>query len=175
MVVSDTHGSITEVLTVAKNESFDLLIHLGDFEDDAHRIKEKVDVPCIWTKGNMDGGIRSDEKILDTECGKILLTHGHTYHVKETLYALQCEGEEKNYAAIFYGHTHKSSLEKVGSLILLNPGSISSPRDGLKGSYAVVHTTAEGLQCEIRRYPAGKKPPVQGGYLRDLINSSDRL
>ncbi len=175
MVVSDTHGSIVEVLDVIQKESFDLIVHLGDFEGDAIEISKKTETPCLWTKGNMDGGIRNDEKVLDTECGKVLLTHGHVYHVKDTLYVLQCEGEEKNYAGVFFGHTHKAALEEVGDLTLLNPGSISSPRDGLNGSYAVVYTTKKGMECTIRRYRPEKKRQTQGGHLRRLMNYSDRF
>jgi uncharacterized protein len=64
---------------------------------------------------------------------KLLLTHGHT--LSQGRLPLLNPG-----SILIVGHTHHPSLsldEKSG-IILLNPGSIASPRRGSKASYAVI-------------------------------------
>ena len=39
---------------------------------------------------------------------------------------------------LFCGHTHRKFLEELpGGFLFVGPGSVSSPRDGTEGSYAV--------------------------------------
>ena len=80
VVFSDTHGNISKARSVVnKMENVDLLVHLGDVVPDAQRLEKLTGIKCISVKGNMDGAMRSEASryILDTEYGKIWLTHGH--------------------------------------------------------------------------------------------------
>ncbi|WP_300463070.1 YfcE family phosphodiesterase [Desulfobacula sp.] len=64
---------------------------------------------------------------------KILLCHGHRPY--------PCSKETD---IIIQGHTHLCSLEKKESIIFMNPGSITCPRNGLY-TYGVIDNTSAHL------------------------------
>ena len=44
-----------------------------------------------------------------------------------------------------FGHTHRPFFEEMDEIIVLNPGSLSFPRqEGRKGSYMIMETDGEG-------------------------------
>lgn len=178
-VISDTHGNVDKAEQVFKKlNNVDLIIHLGDYQSDAQKLEASLDTPVLSVKGNMDGSSSaSDYEILETEYGKILLTHGHMDHVKSSLMNLQYRAEELGCKAALFGHTHVPFYDDYNGIYLVNPGSISLPRDGTEGSYAVIHTSKEEFRSAIVYYSSifPKKKPPKGGVLRDLLNNSDRF
>lgn len=187
-VISDTHRQIDKAKEVfARLHDIDCIIHLGDYTADAIRLERELETEVISVPGNMDGSSSSDDfKILDTECGKLLLTHGHMDQVKVSPLNLCYRAQEHNCIAALFGHTHRPVYEQANGIYLVNPGSLSRPRDGSQGSYSIVTTTPDGFHCAIVYYSSlsqgkgsdpssRKKPPVQGGVLRKLLNYSDRF
>lgn len=190
LVISDTHGNIDKVLQIyQKHTDVDALIHLGDCERDAIDIKDALRCDMISVKGNMDNGYSNNEfKIIETECGKLLLAHGHMQHVKSSLQSLMYLAEEHDCTAALFGHTHMPVSDELDGLYLINPGSLSLPADGSNGSYAVINTDSGEFEAEIIYYSEAdfsntnqaasrstSKPKVQGGFLRNLLNNSDRF
>ncbi|MGI6722622.1 MAG: metallophosphoesterase family protein [Anaerovoracaceae bacterium] len=181
LVVSDTHGSISRVLEIAeKITDIDLLVHLGDYYEDAVRIAEALGVDYAAVRGNCDGALRFEDtsSVLETECGRILLTHGHTEGVRRGggYSGLLSRCEQMDCCAVFFGHTHVAVNDEIDGVRILNPGSISRPRDGSRGSYAIVHTSEQGIECSVLYYNTGGGPPKKkapGGFLRGLMNYSD--
>ena len=52
-----------------------------------------------------------------------------------------------------YGHTHKPFLEKVNGVTVLNPGSLSYPRqEGRRPSYMVITVSDDGRMDYDQRY-----------------------
>ena len=51
-------------------------------------------------------------------------------------------------AAALFGHTHVAMMEEKDGLLILNPGSVSRPRNG-KASFAVLETDGEKLKAVI--------------------------
>lgn len=199
LVISDTHGEIEKAAEIYRSlPETDAVIHLGDLEKDAHGLSRLLAADVISVKGNMDNGYKKEDafKTIDTECGKLLLTHGHMQNVKSSLTSLMYLAEEQNCIAALFGHTHIPVCENVNGLYLINPGSLTYPSAGTMPSYALVTTAADGIAAEIRYYgadvenekydegdkskknpqkPAGTVPKVQGGFLRNLLNNSDRF
>ncbi|MBN7772943.1 metallophosphoesterase family protein [Clostridium aminobutyricum] len=179
-VISDTHGKLDKVLEVCKKlTAVDLILHLGDCSKDAEELEKVLGIDVLSVKGNMDGSYSpSDYKILETECGKLYLAHGHMENVKATYQNIYYRAEECGCIAALFGHTHKPVFEEVNGIHLINPGSLSLPSDGTQGSYAIVHTSPEGLTGSIVYYSSiqkNKPQKVQGGYIRGLLNYSDRF
>lgn len=182
-VISDTHGELNKVYEVYKTlTSIDAIIHLGDYFQDAEELKSNLGIDVISVKGNMDESYsQSDFKILTTECGKLYLSHGHMENVKMKYQNIFYRAEEEGCVAALFGHTHKPVFSEFNGIHLINPGSLSLPADGTKGSYAIVNTSPEGIQGSIVYYggekknTASKTPKVQGGYIRSLLNYSDRF
>ena len=156
----------------------DLVLHLGDYEKDAQRLAQIFGVEVIGVKGNMDGSYsREDYRIVDTEYGKLLLTHGHMDQVKISPLNLLYRAQELGCRAVLFGHTHIPFYEEESGIYLVNPGSLSQPRDGSEGSYAILHTSEKEFHCAIVYYSSlhgGKKPP-QTRRLRNMLNYSDRF
>ena len=68
--------------------------------------------------------------------------------------------------------------ETIDGIRLINPGSLTRPRDGNSGSYALIETSPGKLTCRIIRLEndnASKKSSDKGGRLRKILNYSDRL
>lgn len=183
LVISDTHGKLDKLRDIyGLLKDIDLVVHLGDFLADAREIAAEFGIDVISVGGNMDG-VYGDEayKILDTEYGRILLTHGHLDNVKFSLQSLLYRTQEKGCKAVLFGHTHKPAFEESDGIYLVNPGSLTLPADGTNGSYAIVNTSPESFSASIVYYQkimdakTAKSTKASGGYLRSLLNYSDRF
>ena len=177
LVISDTHGKIDRALEIYnKLDDIDLVVHLGDLWHDAKRLKELLPVSLLAVKGNMDGAFSREEyHILDTEFGKIFLSHGHMENVKQGLDNIMYKAESLQCKAVFFGHTHIPMFHQVEGLYLLNPGSLTLPVGGRKGSYAVVTVTDQELSATIFYEEAPQQVKSESGFLKNLLNNSDRF
>ena len=176
LVISDTHGVMGRVYEVIRNEKdIDGIFHLGDLREDSLELEKRLDIPVYGVLGNCDGGRTHLEtsRFIETEAGKILLTHGHLDGVNFDVTNLMYRALENDCIAAFFGHTHVQYLEDTGEIILMNPGSLTKPRDGSQGSYAIAEIIDGKLNCRIVNYKKPKK--AQGGYIKGLINYSDRF
>lgn len=193
LIISDTHDKLDKVLKVISqlksNFTIDKILHCGDFEADGMELEKLTGIPTLAVKGNMDGGRSTDFKILETEAGKFLITHGHEQNVNLSLDRLSYLAEENQCIGAVFGHTHRAKYITLKGLHLINPGSISFPRDNSSGTFALLTTEKSMVEVELLEYEkfiiaqatAGdekshtKKTKVRGGHLRDLINYSDRF
>ncbi|HML38074.1 MAG TPA: metallophosphoesterase [Bacillota bacterium] len=182
-VISDTHGKIDKAVEIYKTlQDIDLIVHLGDHWNDAKRMKEQLSVPLIGVKGNMDGSFARDgHHILETDFGRILLAHGHMESVKQGLDNIMYKAEALKCRAAFFGHTHIPLFIEANGMYLLNPGSLTLPTGGRKGSYAVATVTEESLNAAILYEDVQqirKNEPGSSGSprtLRSMLNDSDRF
>ena len=150
-VLSDTHGKVEKALSVySRLTSVDLIIHLGDLVSDAKKLSDATGRNVISIRGNNDiSSSKEDFRILETEYGNLLLTHGHLQGVKFGLQKLLYRTLELNCKAVLFGHTHISVFTESNGVYLLNPGSLTLPMDGSSGSYAIVNTSADGFSASI--------------------------
>lgn len=83
VIVSDTHGSRKNIENVCEcNPDADMLIHLGDVEDDADYIEAIFECPTHIVGGNNDFFSRLPrEEEFELEGHNIFITHGHAYYV----------------------------------------------------------------------------------------------
>ena len=129
LVMSDSHSALRFMHTCIQTVKPDLMIHLGDFFEDAQAVAEDYPhIPLVQVPGNCDR-YRIDPgepEILVTRIAGVdmYLTHGHRHGVKMTLSNLLREARKCNVKAVLYGHTHIAdcALEEDG-LWVLNPGS----------------------------------------------------
>lgn len=155
MFISDIHGSFSSAnraLEIFEQEKADKLIILGDIlyhgprnplpeGHDPKKVaillneyKDKI----IAVKGNCDAEV--DQMVLkfdimstytrlyiDNRC--FFITHGHHYDRNKLPYL-------NNGDVFVYGHYHIPELEEQDGIYILNPNSISLPKQGEKG-YAI--------------------------------------
>lgn len=151
LVFSDTHGLVEKALKICRLVTdADVIVHLGDNKRDALKIKEESKKQVLWVNGNCDYGRAEDDfHILETEYGNIFLAHGHKEGVKYGVQQLSYKAEKLGCKAAFFGHTHMAGYQEMDGMHILNPGSLSIPRDGSRGSYAVVQTTKDHFEASI--------------------------
>ncbi len=153
LIVSDTHQSpyILEQV-VEENPGIDMLIHLGDVEDSEDYVRSLVDCPVYILAGNCDGICDLPEELeLDLDGHHAFLTHGHHYYVTQGEQVIREEGLQRGADIVMYGHTHKPVCHDEGGLLILNPGSVSYPRqEGRQKSYILMEIEEDGeIHCEI--------------------------
>ena len=110
LVIGDTHGQLNKIREIfPKLTNLDLIAHTGDHLEDGHALEREFGIPVVAVKGNCDGSYSADDfEIIETDYGRILLTHGHMQHVNYRLDNLYYKAMEENCKAVFFGHTHKA-------------------------------------------------------------------
>lgn len=130
LIVSDSHGRHSNLKSVIETVGrIDGMFHLGDIEGGLDDILELIDYPFWGVKGNNDfGSILDSEKIVSIGGHKIFMTHGHRYPLLWSTKALADAGKERGCDIVMFGHTHVPYLQETDGVWLVNPGSISQPR-----------------------------------------------
>ena len=154
LIVSDTHGRDANLeAAVLREQPFDMLFHCGDVEGREFYIEALAECPCTIIAGNNDffSDLPKEDEITVFK-HRILVTHGHFYGVSMDLSRLIDEARSRNCDCVFFGHTHKPVIDEEDGIMVLNPGSLTFPRqNGHKPSYAVVEADEDGgLSAEIR-------------------------
>ncbi|NLZ81348.1 MAG: metallophosphoesterase [Clostridiales bacterium] len=148
LIVSDTHRrheNLEKVLEQVGN--IDLLIHLGDVEGGEDYIEAIANCPVEIIAGNNDFFSRLEkEKEIYIGSNKVLLTHGNYYYVSVGVENLRMDAVARGMDIVMFGHTHRPYLDISEKIVVLNPGSISYPRQmGKLPSYIIMEIDSEGL------------------------------
>jgi putative phosphoesterase len=157
LVFSDTHGDVSsmhEIISRHRHDT-DLVVHLGDHYKDLESVM--LDFPQIahlGVLGNCDFAFMSQnakyEGAFTAENRRIFYTHGHKFNVKAGHEYIISNAKFNNADVVLYGHTHIACYEEKNGVVVINPGSLSSPRDGSGGTYAVIKNNGKELKCEIK-------------------------
>ncbi|MBO4337073.1 MAG: metallophosphoesterase [Lachnospiraceae bacterium] len=153
LIVSDTHGRHeTLMMALRMEEPADMLIHCGDTEGEEDWIRQHtscLSVPIV--KGNNDFFSRLPSELeLDIEDRHVFITHGHGYGVSMGTERLVEEALSRRADIVMYGHTHRPVIEKEGDLWIINPGSLSYPRqEGHEPTY-IVMMVEKGREPDFR-------------------------
>lgn len=178
LVIGDTHGKLDKFYKVYDRlKGIDLIIHTGDFKNDAIEIADALDIPVVGVKGNCDGSMSSsDFETVETEYGNILVTHGHMQGVSYSDDRLIYLAEENDCVAVCFGHTHVPCYTEYDGIYVINPGSLTRPRDGSSGSYGIITTTESTFAASIVYYNSTfDKEKPKAGFVSSLLNYSDRF
>ena len=151
LVFSDSHGDAGPMIRVAEARAgtVNYIIHLGDILRDADVLAARFpEIPLISVPGNNDWTPKIPQERTLELCGRMIyITHGHRQRVHFGTSHLAARAESFGAGLVLYGHTHRYSEQAAGGVLLVNPGSISQPRDNRRGTYAVV-TLGEGINVE---------------------------
>ena len=147
LVISDTHGSDRNLnLVLEKEKGIDLMIHLGDLCGLEDYIEEMTGIPCYMVRGNND--YRSNlpaESVIMVGKHRTLLTHGHYFAIACDTADLRRYARGLDCDIVMYGHTHIPEIETVGGITVVNPGSLTLPRQpGRRTSYIIAETDEAG-------------------------------
>lgn len=155
--ISDIHGSsyyLEKVINIYEKEKADYLVILGDElyhgarnplpkEYNPKKVAEILNTyknKIIAVRGNCDSEvdqmvlnypIMSDYSIILYNNRRLFLTHGHIYN-KNNLPNIST-GD-----VLIYGHTHVPLAEKTNNMFIINPGSITFPKENTPHCYGVL-------------------------------------
>lgn len=159
LISSDIHGSAfycKKLIDAYKNENADRIILLGDVlyhgpRNDLPReyapkavitMLNDIADSIICVQGNCDGEV--DDMVLafpvlaeyaiisDASLNNsiIFATHGHHFNAQNM-------PKLKKGDILLHGHTHIPSFESINGVWVINPGSVSIPKNGSKNSYMI--------------------------------------
>ena len=147
LAISDSHGDNAAIQkALDRFGDVEYIFHLGDYAGDAEYIRAHSRARVWSVRGNCDA--LSDDPYFEEVviCGqRIVLTHGHKLNAKYSVDRLYYYALEHEAKAILFGHTHIAMTQYIDGIWLVNPGSVSEPREGgrsaallLVGEYGVV-------------------------------------
>ena len=173
MFASDIHGSAyycRKMLEAYKQEKADRLVLLGDplYHGPRNDLpkeyapKEVISMlnahrkEIYAVRGNCEAEVdqmvlqfpvMADYCILALEGKTLYATHGHIYN-QDHLPPIQ-EGD-----VLIHGHTHVLKAQKMEGYVLLNPGSVSIPKEGNPPTYGILENglfSIRDFQGNIRK------------------------
>ena len=135
LVLSDSHGNLANMIQAVEEATPRMIFHLGDCWSDAEKLHAHFpDIPLEQVPGNCDfRSTEPSEKLLFVSDKRILLCHGHTYGVKQSLLTAGYAAEEQELDLFLFGHTHRPLVDRRGKTMFLNPGSIGDYRSPTYG------------------------------------------
>lgn len=156
-VFSDTHGLTARFtraieMATALPGGLDAVIHLGDMVTDAAVIERAIPgCPCYVIRGNNDYNCGSypDELVLTVGKARLYASHGHQYSFMSRLSRLSYRAQELCADMALFGHTHCFQQCMDFGVPVVNPGSVTLPRDRSGGSFAIVRVTRRAVTAEI--------------------------
>ncbi len=147
LIVSDTHRYNTNFLKIVeKTAPLDMVVHCGDIEGSELLISQAAECPVEMVQGNNDffSDLPREKEFMIGEY-RVWLTHGHNYYIAMNSDVIKLEARMRDVDIVMCGHTHKPVVDIESGLTLLNPGSISYPRQSnRKPSYIIMEIDREG-------------------------------
>lgn len=145
LVFSDTHGNIRDAAMLIEqwHKQIDGVWHLGDNARDMKFLENQyahsLSLAFSGVNGNCDAPSSVPYKrLFDLEGRRILLCHGHLYHVGLGLSYIKQKAHDMGANVVLFGHTHVPLCLEEEGVLYLNPGSLTSPRGGSHASYAIL-------------------------------------
>ncbi len=151
LIVSDTHRKNENYFKVLELVKPDLVIHCGDVEGSEYALTQAADCPVQLVLGNNDFfSCLPRELELKLGAYKVWVTHGHNYCVSMGNEVIRREAAARGMDIVMYGHTHKPVVDRKGSVMAVNPESLSYPRqEGRRPSYIVMNVEEEDIRFDV--------------------------
>ena len=150
LVFSDSHGNLENMVQAAQMTPSDMIVHLGDGWGEAQRLHRLFPQRAFCqVVGNCDFRPGQPvQQLIQPQGRRILLCHGHTLGVKQSLIQAGYTAESMGLDALLFGHTHKPFIDWRMGALFFNPGSIG---DRLRPFYGLL--TLEDGRLDGRTVP----------------------
>ena len=125
LVLSDSHGSVDNMIRAVERVQPDYVLHLGDCQRDLTALQAAFPgMPMEGVPGNCDwGSCDQPERLLELGGVRVFMLHGHTRNVKSSPMAAMYAARGYGAQVLLFGHTHVPLVDNDGSLLTLNPGA----------------------------------------------------
>lgn len=148
LVISDSHRNSRVIEKVLRAQPTAIhVFFLGDLAADIEDFEYIFPERRFYVlSGNCDYfSVFPSSGIENVGGKKIFYTHGHTLGVKSSTSHLLENAKAQGCEIALFGHTHVPLTLYEDGVWLVNPGSVSSPRDGGKPTYAVIDIENNGI------------------------------
>jgi putative phosphoesterase len=143
-VVSDTHGLLRpEVLPALAGVEH--ILHLGDVGNPGILKSLAQIAPVHAIRGNIDR-TGPCSRLPETD---VLLFEGHYIYLLHDLGTLHLDPAAAKFSAVFYGHSHRPSIEFRKNVLYFNPGSCGPRRFELPITIGIVDVNENGVYPNI--------------------------
>ena len=148
LICSDTHRVNDNFYRMLEEvPSVDLIIHCGDAEGTECEMEAIAGCEFEVVSGNND---------FFTILPKERVTHGHYYSVSAGYERLAEEAASRGCNMAFFGHTHLPYMGEMNGVFLVNPGSLTYPRQfGRVPTYVIMEVDEQGeahfTQCSLAK------------------------
>ncbi|MBQ8304051.1 MAG: metallophosphoesterase [Clostridia bacterium] len=147
LVFSDSHGNVSALRrALAAQPQASHVFFLGDCLRDIEALEDEFrDKIFHKVSGNCDFGALNPSTAMENLNGTLIFySHGHPYYVKQSTVPFLQAAEKRGAKIALFGHTHSSLIKYENGVYLVNPGSVSMPREG-RPSYAVIDIEENGI------------------------------
>ncbi len=146
LIIADTHAQDDIFLEIlARERPFDALLHAGDFEGSEFVYRELAGVPFYYVAGNNDFFTDAPyDRVVELSGCRFFMTHGHRMKLHKGYDLVRREAALRNADIAVFGHSHTPVAQYEGGILLLNPGSLSWPRQIPRMPSYIVLTLSDG-------------------------------
>ena len=149
-IISDTHNHLPDPVFDIFSD-IDLIIHAGDIGSENIITELQTIAPVRAVFGNMDKfPLVSNLKRMDLftlDGCRICLTHIIGTH---KTFAYELFKMNLTVDAVIHGHTHRAENIVFNNIRFLNPGSISQPKSGSRGSVGILNIEGSKMEFQIQ-------------------------
>jgi uncharacterized protein len=150
-LISDTHGLLRPEVFPAF-AGVDHIVHAGDIGDPDILVELAAIAPVTAVWGNTDGPeVRAgvpERARLEVAGTLVRVVHGHQYH---DLTTGRLARENPDAGLVVYGHTHQPKIERVGGVLVVNPGSAGPARFLLPVTVAIAEVAGGRVSAKLVR------------------------
>jgi len=164
-LLSDTHiPDVTQELPPELMDAFqgvNLILHAGDIYSSSVLDDLTHTAPVLAARGDDDGEMSSDKRVKDKHVleleGKTLwLVHEKAYYIANPFsswWQRKTSLEQDKYDRpdiVVFGHLHRTVVQRVDNVLLVNPGSATFPRYVPKlGTVALLNINSDEVDVRI--------------------------
>jgi putative phosphoesterase len=134
-LISDTHGMLRNEVHAAL-AGVSLILHAGDVGGETILGELALIAPVQAVYGNCDApwdASLAQERVVEVDGVRIHVSHGHEVGRPN---AERLIAKYPGFDVLVYGHSHIQKVERVGAVLVVNPGAAGPRRSDLHASVA---------------------------------------
>lgn len=143
-VVSDTHGSLSQIVRQALAGS-DMILHAGDLHTPQILTDLARIAPVKAVRGNMD----RQKGVRQLPAREAIHIGGASIYLLHNLEDLDIHPGEAGFQVVVYGHSHEPKIQERKGVLYINPGSPVMPRGGAGCTVARLHIQGKRIKAKI--------------------------
>jgi len=146
LIISDTHEKTDNLAVLLKRYAYQVqgVLHLGDHDYDLLQFADTYALPLYTVAGNCDDeSLSPRERVVTLGGHRVFMAHGDRYNVGMGTNRILQRARAQEAVVCLYGHTHISACEETDGILLMNPGSLTEPRDDNPPAYGLLTLDAD--------------------------------